>query len=198
MPDRATFEKAYEGGVVPWDRNEPAPHYAAIFDRIESPVLDAGCGYGTVANALAARGHQVVGIDFVDRALEKARASAVGEVRFEKRDALTLTDWAERFNTVIDSGLFHVFENPTRQQYVAGLAHVINPGGTLYLAAGSTDEKQPVIPKVSRDDLQNAFADGWEIESINPVEFQINPDYVFSDGARLDTARGWFAIIRRK
>ena len=45
------------------------------------------------------------------------------------KDALTLTDLDRRFDTVIDSGLFHVFSDEDRACYVAGLAHVAKPGG---------------------------------------------------------------------
>ena len=37
-------------------------------------------------------------------------------------DALALKDWSERFDNVIDSGLFHVFSDDDRRRYVEGLA----------------------------------------------------------------------------
>jgi cyclopropane fatty-acyl-phospholipid synthase-like methyltransferase len=43
-------------------------------------------------------------------------------------DALALKDWNERFDTVIDSGLFHVFNDDDRRRYVEGLAAVVKPG----------------------------------------------------------------------
>jgi 2-polyprenyl-3-methyl-5-hydroxy-6-metoxy-1,4-benzoquinol methylase len=38
-------------------------------DLVINPVLDAGCGTGENALFLAANGHQVTGIDFVDEAI---------------------------------------------------------------------------------------------------------------------------------
>jgi 2-polyprenyl-3-methyl-5-hydroxy-6-metoxy-1,4-benzoquinol methylase len=38
-------------------------------DRVSGSVLDAGCGTGENALFLAANGHQVTGIDFVDEAI---------------------------------------------------------------------------------------------------------------------------------
>ena len=40
-------------------------------------------------------------------------------------DALTLAGWTERFDSVIDSGLFHVFSDEDRRRYVEGLAKVL-------------------------------------------------------------------------
>jgi hypothetical protein len=45
--------------------------------------------------------------------------------------------------------------------------------------------------------LDTAFADGWQIESVRPVQFEINPKYTgvtFTAGG----PRSWFAIIRRE
>jgi hypothetical protein len=50
---------------------------------------------------------------------------------------------------------------------------------------------------VSRQELYDAFADGWVVESIEPVRLELNPEFTeveFSAGG----ARAWFAIIRRK
>ena len=44
-----------------------------------------------------------------------------------------LKDLPEVFDSVIDSGLFHVFSNEDRKRYVGGLASVLKPGGRLFL-----------------------------------------------------------------
>src|SRR3954464_16007344 len=52
-------------------------------------ALDVATGTGDLAVALAARGAQVVGADFSDGMLERARQKAPG-IRFEHAAALTL------------------------------------------------------------------------------------------------------------
>jgi cyclopropane fatty-acyl-phospholipid synthase-like methyltransferase len=85
------------------------------------------------------------------------------------KDALTLKDWSERFDNVIDCGLFHVFSDDDRKKYVDGLATVLKPGGRLFLLCFSTDEPGTQGPRrVSHDELHQAFADEWAIESIKP------------------------------
>ena len=198
--DRAAFENLY-AGPAPWDIGKPQGQFTAIADRVVSPVLDAGCGTGEHALFFAARGHRVVGIDFVDEAIRRARAKATERglaVEFLVKDATTLADWGERFATAIDNGLFHVFSDDDRQRYVGGLAQVVEPGGRLYLMCFSDEEPGTEGPRrVSRQELYDAFADGWEVESVQPVRCEINPAFTevkFSEGG----PKMWFAVVRRK
>jgi SAM-dependent methyltransferase len=200
VPDRAAFENFY-AGKAPWDIGKPQASFVAVADRVAGPVLDAGCGAGDTALFFAARGHRVTGIDFVEEPIGRARAKA-GErglsTEFLIKDALTLGDWDQRFASVIDSGLFHVFTDSDRRRYVEGLKQVIDPGGRLFLMCFSDEEPGTAGPRrVSRQELHDAFADGWEIESIEPCRVEINPEFkgfTFSEGG----PKAWFAIVRRK
>ena len=46
----------------------------------------------------------------------------------------------ERFDNVIDSGLFHVFSDEDRKHYVVGLANILKPGGKIFLMCFSDEE----------------------------------------------------------
>ena len=77
-------------------------------------------------------------------------------------DALTLKDLPEVFDNVIDSGLFHVFNDEDRRRYVEGLATVLKPGGRLFLLCFSDEEPGTQGPRrVSKKELHDAFAEGW-------------------------------------
>jgi SAM-dependent methyltransferase len=198
--DRATFEELY-AGPAPWDIGRPQGQFAAITDRVTSPVLDAGCGTGENALFLAARGHRVVGIDFVPEAIRRARRKAAERglaVEFLVKDATALGDWGERFASVIDCGLFHVFSDDDRRCYVQGLVRVLEPGGLLFLMCFSDEEPGTEGPRrVSRQELYDAFADGWEVESVQPARCEIHPEFTevrFSDGG----PKVWFAVVRRQ
>jgi cyclopropane fatty-acyl-phospholipid synthase-like methyltransferase len=197
--DHAAFENFY-ARPAPWDIGKPQGPFIKAAPRISSPVLDAGCGTGEHALFLATRGHRVTGIDFVEEAIRRARAKAAERglsVEFLVKDATMLGDWTERFASVIDCGLFHVFSDADRRRYVQGLAQVLQPGGRLFLLCFSDQEPGTEGPRrVSRQELDDAFADGWEVESIQPCQVEVNPaftDFTFSEGG----PKAWFAVIRR-
>jgi hypothetical protein len=51
--------------------------------------------------------------------------------------------------------------------------------------------------RVSRQELDDAFADGWEVESVQPARVEVNPEFTavtFSEGG----PKAWFAVVRRK
>jgi SAM-dependent methyltransferase len=198
--DRATFENFYAGSA-PWDIGKPQPQFISIADRVTGPVLDAGCGTGEHALYFAARGLRVVGIDFVEEAIRRALRKAAGlglDIEFLVKDATALAGWRARFSSVIDCGLFHIFSDADRRRYVDGLAEVLNPGGWLFLMSLSDQEPGTLGPRrVSRQELFDAFANGWEVESVRPCQIELNPEYTevtFSDGG----PKAWFAIVRRK
>ena len=113
-------------------------------------------------------------------------------------DALTLTDLDRKFDSVIDSGLFHVFSDEDRPRYVAGLAHVTRPGGRLFLLCFSDEEPGTQGPRrVSKREIREAFADGWVVEEIRPGGFEVRPDLEdisFSEGG----PKAWFSVVRRE
>jgi SAM-dependent methyltransferase len=198
--DRDTFEEFY-AGPAPWDIDKPQPFFVAHADLVASPVLDAGCRTGEHALYFAALGHLVTAIDFVPEAIRRARQKAAARgrpVEFLVKDALTLGDWGKRFASVIDSGLFNVFSDADQRRYVQGLTRVVEPGGRLFLMCFSDEEPGEEGPRrVSRQELYEAFADGWEVESIKPARAELNPQFTevkFSEGG----LKVWFAIIRRK
>jgi cyclopropane fatty-acyl-phospholipid synthase-like methyltransferase len=198
--DRAAFENFY-AGPAPWDIGRPQGPFAAVAGQVTSPVLDAGCGTGEHALYFAARGHRVVGIDFVEEAIRRAKRKAAERglaAEFLVKDATTLGDWGERFASVIDCGLFHVFSDDDRRRYVRGLARVVEPGGRLFLMCFSDEEPGTEGPRrVSRQELYDAFADGWQVESVRPVQIEVNPEFTevtFTEGG----PRAWFAVVRRQ
>ena len=199
LPDRDVFEEAY-AGEVPWDIGRPQRPFVAVADRVTSPVLDAGCGTGDTSLFFAARGCRVSGIDFTKGAIRRARAKAVEQkldAEFLVKNALTLADWDARFRTALDSGLFHVLSDEDRRRYVQGLAHVLQPAGQLFLMCFSDKEPGTEGPRrVSQKELRNAFDQGWDIESIDAVRFEVNPKFKeeFSEGG----PKAWFAIVRRQ
>ncbi len=158
-------------------------------------LLDAGCGSGEHALLAAARGADAVGVDISPRAIGQARRKAAERglaVRFEVGDALSLDELGLTFDTVIDSGLFHVFDDADRARYVASLASVLPSGGTCYLMCFSERQPGAMGPRrVRQEELRTAFSDGWDVTAIVAEAFEVNP------GLGTPTAQAWLATIRR-
>jgi SAM-dependent methyltransferase len=157
-------------------------------------VLDAGCGTGENALHVASLGLSVLGVDVAPTALAMARAKAAErgiEVEFAVADAFGLERLGRRFDTVLDCGLFHTFDGDERPGYVASLASVTEPGGTLYVLCFSDAGPDTGPHPVSRDDLRAAFdpGSGWNVVAIEPDRVQTR----FHD----DGAPAWFATIKR-
>ena len=200
LPNRETFVSAYQG-KPPWDIGKPQREFVAAADRVSGEVLDAGCGTGEIALYFAQRGHAVLGIDYLDYPVAEARRKAAErgvQAEFAQADALALETLGRQFDTVLDSGLFHVFSDADRVRYVEGLAHVTRPGGRLILVCFSDEEPGEHGPRrVSRRELENAFATGWVIEELRPARFEVVPglkDVSFSEGG----PKAWFAVVRRQ
>ena len=200
VPKRQEFESAYTG-QAPWDIGRPQKAFLDVADQITGSVLDAGCGTGDNALYFASRGHKVTGIDFLEEPITRAKRKAAERgltATFLVIDALALKNLPEVFDSVIDSGLFHVFSDEDRRRYVEGLATILKPGGRLFLLCFSDEEPGTQGPRrVSKKELHDAFAQGWVIDSIEPARYEVRPnlkDLTFSEGG----PKAWLAVIRRE
>ncbi len=198
MTTPSSWDDAYTGGqLAPWDIGRPQAAFARLADEglLAGQVLDVGCGTGEHALLAAAHGADATGVDVSPRAIEQARGKAAARgltVRFEVADALHLGQSGATFGTVIDSGLFHVFDDDSRVQYVASLAAVLRPGGHLYLMCFSDRQPGEFGPRrVRQDELRAAFSDGWEVSAIAAESFELSP------GFDRPAAQAWLATIRR-
>ena len=140
---------------------------------IRGTVLDVGCGTGEHTILLTRLGYDVVGIDFAPEAVEQARRNAEAKgvgARFEVADAMNLAD-RPGYDTIVDSALFHIFDDGDRPKYVASLHNACRSGGTVHVLALS-DAGRGFGPEVSGETIRDAFDDGWELESLEPTTYR--------------------------
>jgi cyclopropane fatty-acyl-phospholipid synthase-like methyltransferase len=180
--------------VPPWEigRSQPAFRTLADTAAFRGRVLDVGCGTGEHALLAAGLGLDVTGVDINDGALRVAARKAAERglaVRFQHLDARRLAELGdELFNTVLDCGLFHALEGADRVAYVAGLHAVLHAGGRFFMLCYSSSQ-QDVPHRVSLGDILDAFANGWQIDSVEPAMIDTN---IHPAGAR-----GWLARLTR-
>ncbi|MEU8119411.1 class I SAM-dependent methyltransferase [Spirillospora sp. NPDC049024] len=168
-------------GRPPWEIGAPQPALKALAQdgALRGRVLDVGCGTGEHTLMAAASGLDATGIDVSADALRAADRKARERgltVRFLHYDALRLREYGETFDTVLDSLVLHAFRAADRAVYVAGLRTVLRPGGRLFVLCYSDRHTgNPAVPhRLSRDDLEACFADGWALESVEPTKCASN------------------------
>ncbi len=193
----STWDRVYADDSAPWDLGRPQQVWVdlAAADEITSPVLDSGCGTGEHALLFASRGMEVVGVDISTTAIERARSKAAQrdvQATFLVGDVLALEQINRSFATVVDSGVFHVFDDADRSRYVESLASTVTKGGVLHLLCFSEHTPGEAGPRrVTQRELHESFADEWEIERIDPTLLEVRPEWA------PEPAHAWLARIIR-
>ena len=179
------FEALYRGespgeGLAPmttppWDTQAPNENVIGWQTRgwVRGDVLDIGCGFGDNAIYLAKNGHSVTGLDISPTALitaERRAKDAKVDVKFAVADSTKLDGYTDAFDTVIDSGLFHVLDDEGRRSYTAAVRRATRPGAALLLScfsdANPAGEEWP-RPAVSEATLRSVLGgSGWDITSL--------------------------------
>ena len=195
--DSHDWDDSYAGTPPPWDIGRPQPAFVRLAEAgvLSGSLLDAGCGTGEHTILAARRGADAVGIDISERAIDAARRKAGErgvEARFQVLDALRVGVIGATFDSIIDSGLFHVFDDDARARYLEALHSVLRTGGHLHLMCFSDRQPGDWGPRrVTETELRGTFGARWRIESLSPDRFEINP------GLGTLAAEAWLADIIR-
>ncbi|MBA0048066.1 class I SAM-dependent methyltransferase [Mycobacteroides sp. LB1] len=184
-PTQNTFEDLYResvkdnGPIIPWDSKEAKPRIKelALLGAVRGDVLDIGCGLGDNAIYLAQQGFNVTGLDFAPSAIEQAkgRAAAAGvTVDFQVADATKLDGWDGRFDTVIDSGVYHCFDVEGNAKYASALHGATRPGARWYIwcfAQGKVHGvPTPFQNALQAEEIEQVLpANGWTVLQLNPT-----------------------------
>jgi cyclopropane fatty-acyl-phospholipid synthase-like methyltransferase len=168
------FNSVYRSGA-PWDIGNPQKEFVELEEggEIVGSVLDVGCGTGENALFLASQGHEVWGIDFAPTAIETARSKASERnlsVVFLEHNVLDLGTLDRGFDTVIDSGFFHVLNDDERPVFVTGLESVLRRHGTYFMLCFSELEPGSYGPRrITQAEIRNTFGRLWHVNYIRPA-----------------------------
>jgi SAM-dependent methyltransferase len=193
---REDFDASYQAEMPPpWDIGRPQAAFVHLLEagEIRGHVFDVGCGTGEHALMAAAAGLTATGIDAAPTAIRLAREKAAErslEVHFEVGDALDLSGLGPQFDTVLDCGLFHVFDDDDRVRFVASLGGVVVPGERYFMLCFSDKQPGDWGPRrVRQDELRHSFADGWRVDSIDETVLELT--------TRSEGAQAWLASFTR-
>jgi ubiquinone/menaquinone biosynthesis C-methylase UbiE len=124
--------------------------------------------------------------------MAEAKAAERGVLaRFVVGDARRLELLAEQFDTVLDCGLFHVFQDEDRLPVAESLARVIPTNGRYFMLCFSEEEPEGWGPRrVTQAEIRDVFEPGWHVERIEPTELHVT--------IRPEPVRSWLASMTRR
>ncbi len=207
-PSISLFDTAYKdpNQAPPWVIGEPQPAIVALerAGSVSGRVLDVGCGTGEHTILLAQAAYDVLGVDGAPSAVEQARRNAEVrgvKARFEVADALNLGS-SPTYDTIVDSALFHIFDDSDRATYVRSLYGATHPGSVVHVLALS-DAGRGLGPQVSEHTIRDAFGAGWGIEGLTTTTYRGVITAVHAETMDLPIGTvvnepAWLATVRRR
>ncbi|MCH8909077.1 MAG: class I SAM-dependent methyltransferase [Candidatus Heimdallarchaeota archaeon] len=191
-----SFNDSYQG-TPPWDIGRAQKSIIKLESdgKITGKVLDVGCGTGENALYLAKKGYNVIGIDASPLAIQKAKLKQQEfqnlNLEFQEMDIFKLKSSGWEFHTIVDAGVFHVFSNSARIEYLNNIHSVLIDEGYFHLHVFSDKEPGGWGPRrISKDEIYQSFQEGWKIVSIKdtPLEM-VSP--------RMDSVQGLLIEVRK-
>jgi 2-polyprenyl-3-methyl-5-hydroxy-6-metoxy-1,4-benzoquinol methylase len=127
----------YEKILTPEQTEEDVEKIVELLDLPPgAEILDCPCGHGRIANALAARGFRVTGLDASQFFLERARADASSrgvEVEYVQGDMRAIP-WRGRFDALVNwFTSFGYFSDDQNKAVLAQFHNALKPGGKFVL-----------------------------------------------------------------
>jgi 2-polyprenyl-6-hydroxyphenyl methylase/3-demethylubiquinone-9 3-methyltransferase len=149
----------------------------AASDRLR--LLDLGCGAGLASEALAARGHDVLGVDASEEAIAAARAHGSlasdghrgpGRLSYRCGSAESLVQEGLRFDAVIALEIIEHVTDPAA--FLALLANLLEPGGVIVISTLNRTWRSLAAAKIGAEYLLRMLPVGthdWK-KFVTPAE----------------------------
>ena len=196
--DRASWDKRYTEGELPWDSGKPDVHLSEVIEAYSinpGKALEIGCGTGTNSIWLAEHGFAVTGMDISPTAIEMAKAKVVAagvNCRLLAGDFMVDQVPGAPFDFVYDRGCLHVFEGREElSRFASRIVDLLAPEGMWHSLIGSTDGPPRDIgpPRHSATNIVAAVEPHFEILELRSTTF---------DREGHGQVRAWVLVARRR
>lgn len=163
----------YRLGFTPWEQMEDeGPLPSLLASRSPGQALDVGCGTGRQAVAMAVKGWEVTGVDYVEKPLRTARARAqaahvADRAHFVKGDVTKLDAVLgdHSHDLVLDVGCMHGLTPTQQRQFATGVTAHTHDGSDLIILAAAP--RTGLGPKgIDRAGLVAVFPAPWTLVDV--------------------------------
>lgn len=198
MRDAEHFRQSYEAGEAPWDIGKPDFNLIDVVTRTPiSPctALEIGCGTGDNAIWLAQQGFDVVAVDAIGIAIERARKKAEQasvKCSFLVQDILETEVEDGPYHFAFDRGFLHMIDSEeVRQKFAETVGRYLDENGLWLSLLGNADEvgRGPGPPQRSARDIVNAVEPYFEILSLTSSHFETK---------LLEPPRAWVCLMKKR
>jgi SAM-dependent methyltransferase len=178
------YRLMYRLGLAPWERRNVLEAWRPLFegpDAMEpARALDIGCGSGRDAVYLAGRGWQVTAVEFVDKALARARQRAAEddvEVHWVRGDVgeLGRLGLEPGYSLLYDFGCIQGLPDSARRGAADGLTELAAPGARLLLLAFKPGRRMALPRGMDTDQVLALLGEGWELQRAESVATEDMP-----------------------
>jgi SAM-dependent methyltransferase len=208
MASRHTlFRIFYRIGFTPWSGHPLAQNLRDLVEGTSDTsalptgsALDVGCGTGESSIYLAQHGWKVTGVDFVPKALDRARAKAAAadvSVDFVHADVTHLgqAEIGADFQLIVDNGCLHGMSDHDRDLYVREISKAAAPSARLSIVAFKPGG--PVGPGgIDQAEIERRFAPAWALLSAADEPRWIPPGRIAGRFAARFEVRGY--VLQRQ
>jgi SAM-dependent methyltransferase len=208
MASRHTlFRIFYTIGFTPWDGHPQAtPVRGLVVGTGDTPALppgpalDVGCGTGDSSIYLAQHKWQVTGVDFVPKALAKARAKARAAdvaVNFVHADVTHLSQAGigANFQLIVDNGCLHGMSDHDRDLYAREITAAAAPGARLSIVAINPGSAVGSVG-IDQAEIEHRFTPAWALLSAADEPRWTAPNRFAARFARRFVARSY--VLQRQ
>lgn len=135
----------------PWDTGISPPELIEFLQHHPpGRALDLGCGTGTNVLTLAQHGWQAAGIDFVPRAIRKARRKlrqAGVDATVKVGDVANPDNYTGKYDLILDIGCYHSLTPKQRDIYRQQVSQHLAAGGSYLLYGFLSEDGSKIGPE---------------------------------------------------